>query len=152
MREYKLKWAKKGKSRCYRVLDEWEIKVLDSIHTKITKISKKCKSPRKRHVLSDRTCKDYLENFQKSFVLVPADKASNNILIVCRKYYLDTVLKELDTSDGTSPQTYTRCSTPIENLVAEHKEFMDRQDLRIPDDMRQLPTFYWLPKMHKKNQ
>ena len=90
-----------------------------------------------------------MENFQKSFVLIPADKASNNILIVCRKYYLDVVLKELDTSDGSSPQTYTCCSTPIENLVAEHKEFMDRQNLRIPEEMRQLPTFYWLPKMHK---
>ena len=26
---------------------------------------------------------------------------------------------------------------------------MDRQNLRIPEEMRQLPTFYWLPKMHK---
>ena len=123
-----------------------QTKVLDSIHTKITKISKKVKAPEKKHLLSDRTCKDYLENFQKS---VPADKSSNNILIVCRKYYLDVVLKELDTNDGTSPQTYTRSSTPIENLVAEHKEFMDRQNLRLPEEMRQLPTFYWLPKMHK---
>ena len=44
---------------------------------------------------------------------------------------IQTVLKELDTNDGTSPQTYTCSSTPIENLVAEHKEFMDRQNLRI---------------------
>ena len=85
-----------------RTLDEWEVKVLDSIHTKITKKNLKCKNPRKRYVLSNRTCKDYLENFKKSFVLVPADKASNTILIVCRIYYLDVVhvLKEGLTASG----------------------------------------------------
>lgn len=82
-------------------------------------------------------------------MLVPADKASNNILIVCKKYYLDVVLKELDTNNTNTPQTYISCSTPIENLIAEHKKFMDSQNIRIPGDMQQLPSFYWLPKMHK---
>ena len=40
VREFKLKWAKKEKVDA-RILHEWEIQVLDSIHTKITKISKK---------------------------------------------------------------------------------------------------------------
>ena len=71
------------------------------------KISKKFKNLRKKHVLSDKKCNDYMEEFQKHFVLVPSDKASKNILIVCNKYYLDVVLKELDSSDGTSPKTYT---------------------------------------------
>ena len=62
--------------------------------------------PRKRNVLSDKHCKEYLEDFQKCFVLVPADKASNNVLIVCKKYYLDVVLKELDTCNGAGPQIY----------------------------------------------
>ena len=26
---------------------------------------------------------------------------------------------------------------------------MTRQNVKIPDEMRQLPTLYWLPKMHK---
>ena len=59
------------------------------------------------------------------------------------------MLKELDTCSGTSPQTYTPCSTHVENLVAEHEDFMNGQNIRIPTDMKQLPAFYWLPKMHK---
>ena len=39
----------------------------------------------------------------------------------CAKTHLDTVLKELDTSNGTSPQTYTPCSTYIENTVTKHR-------------------------------
>ena len=40
VREFEVKWVKNEKVDA-RILDEWEIKVLDSIHTKITKISKK---------------------------------------------------------------------------------------------------------------
>ena len=29
------------------------------------------------------------------YVLVPADKAANNVIIVCKKYYIDTLVKEL---------------------------------------------------------
>ena len=35
-----------------------------------------------------------MKEFQKHFVLVPADKASKNILIVCNKYYLDVASTE----------------------------------------------------------
>ena len=34
--------------------------------------------------LSDLESKYYWEYFQKHFVLVPADKASNNVLVVCK--------------------------------------------------------------------
>ncbi len=33
--------------------------------------------------------------FQKQFVMVPADKASNNIIIVCKKYYIQSLIDEL---------------------------------------------------------
>ena len=35
-----------------------------------------------------------MEEFQKHFILVPADKASKSILIVCNKYYLDVASTE----------------------------------------------------------
>ena len=30
-----------------------------------------------------------------NYVLVPADKAANNVIVVCKKYYIDTLVKEL---------------------------------------------------------
>ena len=30
-----------------------------------------------------------------NFVLVPADKANNNVIVVCKKCYLDVVIMEL---------------------------------------------------------
>ena len=40
---------------------------------------------------------NYLHELQSKYVLVPADKAANNIIVVCKKYmyYLEVVLKEL---------------------------------------------------------
>ena len=51
--------------------------------------------------------------------------------------------------NGAGLQTYTSCSAHVENLVAEHQQFMSRQNIKILDDMKQLPTFYCLSKMHK---
>ena len=148
VRAYKVQWAKKEKVDS-RTLDEWECRIIEIVQARIDRLRKKGKNQRKKYVLSDLECKQYLEDFQKRFVLVPADKASNNILVVCKKYYLDVVLKELSTNNGTSPQTYAPCSDHVEHLIAEHEDFLTRQNSRIPTDMKQLPGFYWLPKMHK---
>ena len=97
----------------------------------------------------DQDCKEYLGDFQESFVLVPSNTNINNVLIVWNKHYLDVVLKGLDTCSGTSPQTYTPRSTHMENLVAEHEYFMNGQSIKVPLDMKQ-PTFKWFPpKIHK---
>ena len=99
-----------------RTLDKWEGRIIETVQVRIDRLRKKGKNQQKKHVLSDLECKKYLEEFQKHFVLVPADKASNNVLVVCKKY-LDVVLKELGTNNGTSPQTYTPCSTHMEHLA-----------------------------------
>ena len=46
--------------------------------------------------------KKHLEELQKEYVLVPADKAGSNIIIVCKKYYVEVVLNEL--KDGICNQ------------------------------------------------
>ena len=84
IREYKVQWARKEKVDS-RALDEWECRVVEAIQTRIDRLRKNKKNPRKRQVLSDSECQEYLADFQTRFVLVPADKASNNVLIVCKK-------------------------------------------------------------------
>ena len=90
-----------------------------------------------------------MDNFHKRFVLVPADKAGNNVLIVCKKYYIEVILKELDTCNGTSPLTYTPCTTHVGDLLAAYVDFINGQNINVPTALRNLPSFYWLPKMHK---
>ena len=49
---------------------------------------------------------------------MPADKAANNIIVVCKKYYLDLVLSELNTTD-----TYEREDRDSEHVVNEHNVY-----------------------------
>ena len=64
---------------------------------------------RKKHVLKNRVhFLDYLNKLHENYVLVPADKAANNVIMVCKKYYLDVVLKELE-STNTYQEVHSDC-------------------------------------------
>ena len=65
---------------------------------------------RKKHILQIKKHINYLHDFLRQFVLVPADKAANNVIVVCKKYYLD-VLNELSTTD-----TYMCKTTEVANV------------------------------------
>ena len=52
-------------------------------------------------------------------MLVPADKATNYVIVVCKKYYLEVVLKEI-----TATNTYEFADKGCESVVAEHFSFI----------------------------
>ena len=58
------------------------------------KFERHFKSP-KCKVLDQPDVKDTLHKLQTNYVLVSADKAANNVIIVCKKYCIDTLVKEL---------------------------------------------------------
>ena len=96
MTKYKVKWSRRlGIDR--RVLNEWEKKVHEAIDRRVQLLRSKHVNKRRKHVLQIKKHINYLHDFQRQFVLVPADKAANNVIVVCKKYYLDVVLNELST-------------------------------------------------------
>ena len=48
---------------------------------------------RKVEVLGQADVIDAMETLHKDFVLVPIDKASNNVAIICKKFYVQVILK-----------------------------------------------------------
>ena len=86
--------------------------------------------------------KNELRALKKSLVLVPADKAANNIIFVCKRLYTHIIRKELTKADGAyRPETRTK-----KEILDEHKEFLNKWKL---GQVNELPTQYALPKMHK---
>ena len=83
----------------------------------------------------------------ENFVLVPTDKASNNVIVVCKKYYLDVVIKELSLNN-----TYKEVHNNNVNVISRHLDYMAKNGIDIPEQHEQLPSFYWLPKLHKNLQ
>jgi elongation factor P hydroxylase len=49
-----------------------------------------------------------LRRLHDNFVLVSADKASNNIVLVCKKYYYECLLNELEFTSISGNPTYTQ--------------------------------------------
>ena len=79
------------------------------------------------------------------YVLVPADKAASNVIVMCKKYYLQIVLNEL-----TTTSTYEREPREGMHIVKDHIEFMRSKSIEVEPRLQHVPSFYCLPKLHKQ--
>ena len=78
--------------------------------------------------------------------MVPADKAANNVFVVCRLHYINTLKQELN---GT--KAYEETSIDEKSVVYSHStEIPNKFALEIKERQDRLPTMYWLPKLHKR--
>ena len=87
-----------------------------------------------------------VQDFHMNYVLVPADKAANNVVVVWRLYYINTLKCELVDTNAykLQPSLSERvivdghgCHTAL-HFGVKAKENQDK-----------VPTLYWLPKLHK---
>ena len=59
---------------------------------------------------------------------------------------LDVVVSELSLN---MPNTYVETNTTCGALIARHLDDTLRWNIAIPSEWQQLPSLYWLPKLHK---
>ena len=76
--------------------------------------------------------------------MVQADKAANNVIVVCRKYYLEVVLRELSTSNA-----YECDEGDCEHIVSEHLQFMRSNKINIEHDLHTF-TIFLLATLQKR--
>ena len=78
--------------------------------------------------------------------MVPTDKAANNVVVVCRLNYLNTLKQELN---GT--KAYEETSIDEKSVVYSHSnEIPNKFAVDVKERQDRLPTMYWLPKLHKR--
>ena len=65
---------------------------------------------------------------------------------MCKKIYLEVMFSELNVG---KQNTNVVANIDYEDIVTQHMQDLAHWDILIPSDMQQLPTLYWLPKMHK---
>ena len=53
-------------------------------------------------------------------MLAPADKAGNNIIVICKKYYLQVILEEL-TNNTDVPSTYIEVDSACSSSLPDAK-------------------------------
>jgi hypothetical protein len=84
-----------------------------------------------------------------NFVLVPADKASNNIVFICNNYYFECLLNELGFTSTSGNPTYTRTNLTKDEILQNHLSALNTFGIPKNQDQFDLPYLYWIPKLHK---
>ena len=133
------------------VLSSWKEVVKGQIEELISKLKQNFKQPTGK-VLQNVDVKACLSDQHNKYVFVPADKAPNNIIIICKRYYIVTLIKELGLDNCSTPRgnsTYTSCQMSSEDIVNTHDTFMKSLGIELFDDDKRLPYLYWTPKLHK---
>ena len=95
---------------------------------------------------SFRHLKQGIQEFHRKYALVPADKAANNVVAVCRLHYINTLKQELN---GT--KAYEETSIDEKSIVYSHSnEILNKFAVYVKERQDRLPTMHWLLKLHKR--
>ena len=78
-----------------------------------------------------------------------ADKASNNIVFVCKAHYINCIFKELGFDSTHGKPTYIQSSLSKQEILQNHKSVMDIFNIPNKQNEFDLPYLYWIPKLHK---
>ena len=91
--------------------------------------------------------KQDIQEFHKKYVLVPDGKAANNVAVVCRLHYINTLKGELN---GT--KSYNENYTYEKTVFNSHKnEFPVKFFVCVKERQDRPDTMYWAPKLYKRS-
>ena len=129
-------------------LDVWKNTILNLARDRSNILKSKKTPQRARPTLKDPVVIEYLADLHSRFVLVPIDKASNNVAIICKRFYILKILNEIGLLDSPS-STYELCKTNPSEIIDTNIKLCKDFDLPVTEKHLSLPFMYWLPKMHK---
>ena len=131
-------------------LEEWSETVKLIISNRIQNLQHQNFGPCQK-ILEDSHIKTYLTELQSKYILVPADKAANNIIFVCKYYYIRTLMEELGINSGTTLNfTYINQVNTVDELIQTHATALaDVFNIKLQQKEKNLPQIYWIHKLHK---
>ena len=140
-------WKKKERRMTEEKVGDWATQMVGLVVEKMEKLEKEWDTKDLR-VLSSAAVKRDLEYLQRRFVFVPADKSANNIVLVCKRFYVQRLVKEL-TDEST--KTYVPHTEETEEKAIERiaKDVDEKWKVKVRDEWKKLPFMYWTAKMHK---
>ena len=104
---------------------------------------------RHESIFSDPDVVRELSRLHENFVIVPADKASNNYTFVCKRHYVSILSEELGLNSLPGNPTYNLTDLSASEVLDNHKSVLTSFGIETSDDELDLPYIYWIPKMHK---
>ena len=127
-------------------MKEWTLSIFNIVDKRIKFYSQNTNLLPPKPKSSFRHLKQGIQEFHRKYVLVPADKAANNVVVVCRLHYINTLEQELNDT-----KAYEETSIDEKYVVYSHSnEIPNKFAVDVKERQDRLPTTYWLPKLHKR--
>ena len=95
---------------------------------------------------SFRHLKQGIQEFHRKKFFVPADKAANNLVVVCRLHYINTLKQKLNVTKAYE-------ETPIDEksvVTSQSNELPNKFTVDDKEPQDRIPTMCWLRKLHKR--
>ena len=86
---------------------EWKRKILQEVDNEVISLKYRIKVHETYPELKQDAVIQNLNELHEKYVFVPIDKAANNIVIICKKYYVTVILKEIGILDSGN-ETYKK--------------------------------------------
>ena len=117
-----------------KYLSEWKDRIKELLVESISSLKEKIRSP-KQKILTDPDVKDTLRRLHDDFVLVSADKAADNMIVLRKKYYIKTLIKELGicTTNISPTSTYIKSADSFDEILNSHCKFIESVGLQMSE-------------------
>jgi len=110
-------------------------------------------------VLTNSRAITELRRLQNTYIIVPADKAANNYVFICKKFYFENIYKEFGIEFESitqkfnirGNQTYQYITKSYEDIVAKHISISKQSPYfhKVKENEKNLPIVFATPKIHK---
>ena len=85
-----------------------------------------------------------LSTIHNKYVVVPADKAQNNIVLICKTFYIQCLLSEVYVQNNGIDKIYIATTLSKKDIVENHKSVLSSFGFSTKDDDCDLPSMYWI--------
>ena len=145
--QFQRQWTKKEDVEL-DTLSEWIKSIGDVVKLRIRRL-KHSVNTRSESIFRDPDVVHELSRLHENFVIVPADKASNNDTFVCKKHYVDILIYELGLHSLPGNPTHNLADFSASEVLDNHKSVLISFGIQTNNEELDLPYIYWIPKMHK---
>ena len=111
---YCTRWYKRERVE-FNALNNWNLNIFKIIGERVLFYSNDHDLLPPKPKLAFRYLKQGIQEFHRNYVLAPADITANNVVVVWRLHYINTLIQEIG-----STKTYKRISTDARSIVNAH--------------------------------
>ena len=136
--------------------DSWKNRILEIITNRINFYEKNYPNlfTEKENLLDNESVKRCLNKLKNEYIICRIDKASNNFVFICKKFYIQTLIQELGfdevTFDSIGNDTYKPCEENEEYYVDQiSSTLLRRYGIKVEHENMCLPRIFWNPKLQK---